>query len=125
MGICRRISPHVHCLSDGQEEDAGSKVEANRAGKGQHHASWQQGGGQQGGDTFDGFCHNCGVHGHRKAECPTLDKIMGNASGIGNENSILAMNRNNFSYKRELKSLFSNALGGKIADEGGKTRDEG
>ena len=50
---------------------------------------------------------------------------MGNASGIGNENSILAMNRNNFSYKRELKSLFSNALGGKIADEGGKTRDEG
>lgn len=46
------------------------------------------------------------------------------SSGIGNENSILAMNRNNFSFKKELKSLFSKAMGGKDVD-GGKERAEG
>ena len=34
------------------------------------------------------------------------------------------MNRNNFSFKKELKSLFSKAMGGKDVD-GGKERAEG
>lgn len=39
------------------------------------------------------------------------------SSGIGNENSILAMNRNLFNFKKELKSLFSKAMGGKDVQE--------
>ena len=40
------------------------------------------------------------------------------SSGIGNENSILAMQRGNFSFKKELKSLFNKAMGGKDHEEG-------
>lgn len=40
------------------------------------------------------------------------------SSGIGNENSILGMNRNNFSFKKELKSLFNKAMGGRDHEEG-------
>ena len=40
------------------------------------------------------------------------------SSGIGNENSILAMNRGTFSFKKELKSLFNKAMGGKDHEEG-------
>ena len=40
------------------------------------------------------------------------------SSGIGNENSILAMHRGNFSFKKELKSLFNRAMGGKDHEEG-------
>ena len=45
------------------------------------------------------------------------------SSGIGNENSILAMNRNNFSFKKELKSLFSKAMGGRDHEEGKGERE--
>ena len=45
------------------------------------------------------------------------------SSGIGNENSILAMHRGNFSFKEELKSLFNKALGGKEAHDDGKDRE--
>lgn len=34
----------------------------------------------------------------------------------------MAMSRNNFSFKRELKSLFSKAMGGREHDDGGKDR---
>ena len=44
------------------------------------------------------------------------------SSGIGNENSILAMHRGNFSFKKELKSLFNRAMGGK-AEQEDKDRD--
>ena len=40
------------------------------------------------------------------------------SSGIGNENSILAMHRGNFSSKKELKNLFNRAMGGKTEEEG-------
>ena len=56
-------------------------------------------------------------------EKKTLAKIAGNVSGIGNENSIVAMQRNNFSYKRELKSLFSKAMGGNDIESSGKDRE--
>ena len=47
------------------------------------------------------------------------------SSGIGNENSILAMQRGNFSFKKELKSLFSKALGGGKDHEEGKDKEGG
>jgi len=45
------------------------------------------------------------------------------SSGVGNENSILAMQRGFFNYKRELKALFSKALGGVRESEDAKDRD--
>lgn len=51
-------------------------------------------------------------------EHKSMARMIG-SSGIGNNNSILQMNRNFFSSKRELKALFSKAMGGgKDADEG-------
>jgi len=40
-----------------------------------------------------------------------------NSSGIGNTNSILAMHRGNFNFKKELNSLFAKALGGRDVEE--------
>ena len=54
-------------------------------------------------------------------EHKSMAKMLG-SSGIGNQNSILQMHRNYFSYKRELKSLFSKAMGGKEVDDGREER---
>lgn len=56
-----------------------------------------------------------------KEETKKMATLVG-SSGIGNENSILAMNRGNFNFKRELKALFTKAMGGKDKEEG-KERD--
>ena len=45
------------------------------------------------------------------------------SSGIGNENSILSMNRNTFNFKKELNSLFTKAMGGKDGEETKKRED--
>ena len=45
------------------------------------------------------------------------------SSGIGGTNSILALQRGNFSFKKELKSLFAKALGGGKELEEGKDKD--
>jgi hypothetical protein len=53
--------------------------------KGGKPASLAGGGGKSGArSTFDGVCHHCGKHGHRKNECRALDAEMAKARGLNN-----------------------------------------
>ena len=46
------------------------------------------------------------------AETQEEYKQMGVLQGINHSNSVLAMTRANFNFKREMKSLFAKAIGG-------------